>query len=158
MKEGAVETMKAEHINPFILSVCKVVKDMCMMDLQIGKPVMKEEKFSDDASIIKLGLVGALTGTVVLNLEHSTALGIISKMMMMPMETIDEIGQSAISELGNMIAGNAATVFASSGILIDITPPNYCLGKDYQGDNNQMFSIPFTSEAGPISIDVFIEE
>jgi chemotaxis protein CheX len=150
--------MKAEHINPFILSVCKVVKDMCMMELQIGKPVMKEEVYSEDASIIKLGLVGALTGTVVLNLEHSTALGIISKMMMTPMDTIDEIGQSAISELGNMIAGNAATVFASNDILIDITPPSYCLGREYQSDGNQMFSIPFTSEAGPISIDVCIDE
>jgi chemotaxis protein CheX len=158
MKERAVEPMKAEHINPFILSVCKVVKDMCMMDLQIGKPVMKKETYSDDSSIIKLGLVGALTGTVVLNLEHSTALGIISKMMMMPMQTIDEIGQSAISELGNMIAGNAATVFASNDILIDITPPSYCLGKDYQGDDNEMFSIPFTSEAGPISVDIYIQE
>lgn len=129
-----------------------------MMDLQIGKPIMKEEQYSEDASIIKLGLVGALTGTVVLNMDHSTALGIISKMMMMPVNTIDEIGQSAISELGNMIAGNAATVFASNNIIIDITPPNYCLGGEYQGIGNQMFSIPFTSDAGPISVDICITE
>lgn len=148
--------MKAEHINPFILSVCKVIKDMCMMDLKIGKPAMKESEYSSDASIIKLGLVGALTGTVILNLDHSTALGIISKMMMMQVNTIDEIGQSAISELGNMIAGNAATVFASNDIIIDITPPDYCLGKEYNGQAGPTFSIPFTSEAGPISVDIYI--
>jgi chemotaxis protein CheX len=73
-------------------------------------------------------------------------------------ETIDEIGQSAISELGNMIAGNAATVFASNNILIDITPPQYFLGAEYQGEQKEMFSIPFTSEAGAISVDVYIEE
>lgn len=150
--------MKAEYINPFILSVCKVVKDMCMIDLQIGKPSMKDENYAQDASIIKLGLVGALTGTVVLNLDHSTALEIISKMMMMPMTTIDEIGQSAISELGNMVAGNAATVFANNGIIIDITPPTYYLGADYEGTGNQMFSIPFSSDAGSISVDVYINE
>ena len=117
--------VKAEHVNPFILSVCKVVKDVCMMDLTIGKPDVKKEEYPEDASIIELGLVGALQGKVILNMEHPTALEIISKMMMQPVDTIDEIGQSAISELGNMIAGNAATVFASNNILIDITPPDY---------------------------------
>ncbi len=150
--------MKAEHVNPFILSVCKVVKDMCMIDLQIGKPSMRNTTYSEDASIIRLGLVGHLTGTVVLNLEHSTALGIVSKMMMMPVTSIDEIGQSAISELGNMVAGNAATVFANNNIIIDITTPSYCLGGEYEESGDQMFSIPFTSEAGDISVDIVIEE
>ncbi len=152
------EFVKVEHINPFILSVCKVVKDMCMMDLKIGKPSIRDKAYSDDASIIQLGLVGNLTGTVVLNLEHSTALGIVSKMMMTPVTDIDEIGKSAISELGNMVAGNAATVFASNNILIDITTPSYFLGGDYQEMSGQMFSVPFSSEAGDISVDIVIQE
>lgn len=150
--------MKAEYVNPFIISVCKVVKDMCMLDLQIGKPSMKPGQYAQDASIIQLGLVGALTGEVVLNLEHSTALEIVSKMMMTPVAAIDEIGQSAISELGNMIAGNAATVFANNNIIIDITPPNYCIGGEYQSEGKEMFSIPFSCDAGMISVDVFINE
>lgn len=150
--------MKAEHINPFILSVCKVVKDMCKIDLKIGKPSVRDVAYSEDASIIRLGLVGNLTGTVILNIEHSAALGIVSKMMMMPVTTIDEIGQSAISELGNMVAGNAATVFANNNIMIDITTPSYCLGEQYQQEGDPMFSIPFTSEAGNISVDIAINE
>ena len=35
---------------------------------------------------------------------------------------------SAISELGNMIMGNAATIFSTKGIVIDITPPTVCQG------------------------------
>ncbi len=35
---------------------------------------------------------------------------------------------SAISELGNMIMGNAATIFATKGYVIDITPPSVCHG------------------------------
>ena len=91
-------------------------------------------------------------------MEHPAALEIISKMMMQPVNTIDEIGQSAISELGNMIAGNAATVFASNNIRIDITPPGYYDGSSYQGQGNQMLSIPFCSDAGSISVDIFIAE
>lgn len=150
--------VKAEHVNPFILSVCKVVKDVCRMDLQIGKPGVKPEKYPADASIIELGIVGNLSGKVILNMEHPTALEIISKMMMTPVDTIDEIGQSAISELGNMIAGNAATVFASNNILIDITPPDYYNGSTYEGQGNQMLSIPFRSDTGSMSVDIFIAE
>lgn len=150
--------MKAEHVNPFIISVCKIMKDMCMLDLKIGKPAMREQSFPSENSLIKLGLVGQLTGEVLLNLDHQTALGIVSKMMMMPVESIDAIGESAISELGNMIAGNAATVFANNNIIIDITPPSYCVGSAYQGGGNQMFSIPFTSEIGNLTVDVFIQE
>lgn len=129
-----------------------------MMDLKIGKPGVKKEEYPDDASIIELGIVGGLSGKVILNMEHPAALEIISKMMMQPVNTIDEIGQSAISELGNMIAGNAATVFASNNILIDITPPGYYDGSSYRGQGNQMLSIPFRSDAGSISVDIFIAE
>lgn len=150
--------MKAEHINPFIIAVSKVMKDMCMIDLKIGKPSLRQQPYAADASIIKLGVVGNLQGVVLLCLDHSTALGVVSKMMMTPVDTIDAIGESAISELGNMVAGNAATVFANSSVLIDITPPTYYMGSNYQGDGNQMFSIPFSSDVGNLTVEVFIQE
>ena len=150
--------MKAEHINPFILSVSKIMKDMCMLDLKIGKPSLRDDKYADDSSLIKLGIVGALQGEVILNLNRDTALGVVSKMMMMPVQSIDAIGQSAISELGNMIAGNAATVFANNSIVIDITPPTYYQGNDYTEYGKQIFSIPFSSEIGNLTVDVSISE
>lgn len=150
--------MKAEHVNPFIISVCKIMKDMCMLDLKIGKPAMVKGVYAGDTSIIKLGIIGNLTGQVVLNISHQTALQIVSKMIMMPVDSIDEMGQSAISELGNMIAGNAATVFANSNIIIDITPPSYFLGSEFKPDVSSYFSIPFTCEAGELSVDVFIND
>ena len=150
--------MKAEHINPFIIAVSKVMKDMCMIDLKIGKPSVRQQPYAADASIIKLGVVGNLQGVVLLCLEQPTALGVVSKMMMTPVSTIDAIGESAISELGNMVAGNAATVFANNNVLIDITPPTYYTGSTYQGDGNQMFSIPFSSDVGNLTVEVFIQE
>jgi len=108
--------------------------------------------------LIRLGLVGQLSGEVLLNFEPQTALGVVSKMMMMPVNAIDAIGQSAISELGNMVAGNAATVFANNNIMIDITPPDYCVGASYDGAATEMFTIPFSTEIGDMTIDVRIEQ
>lgn len=150
--------MKAEHVNPFIISVCKVIKDTCMLDLKIGKPSITSGVYSSDTSIIKLGLLGNLSGEVVLKIEKPVALEIVSKMMMTPVDTIDALGQSAISELGNMIAGNAATVFSNNNILIDITPPSYFVGSEYRTDVAELFSIPFSCEAGGLSIDIYIAE
>lgn len=145
-------------MNPFIISICKIMKDMCMIDLKIGKPGMSSGNYEAASSLIRLGLVGQLEGEVLLNIEHPMALGIVSKMVMAPVTEIDALGQSAISELGNMVAGNAATVFANSDVLIDITPPTYFTGADYKPDVPQMFSIPFTSDAGNMTVDVYIKE
>ncbi len=46
--------------------------------------------------------------------------------MGMPVTELDDMATSAISELGNMIMGNAATIFSTKGIVIDITPPTVC--------------------------------
>ncbi|MBR1740635.1 MAG: chemotaxis protein CheX [Lachnospiraceae bacterium] len=129
-----------------------------MIDLKIGKPGMTNGVYGETASLIRLGLVGQLEGEVLLNIDHQMALEIVSKMIMSPVTEIDAMGQSAISELGNMVAGNAATVFANSEILIDITPPTYFTGADYKADVPQMFSIPFSSTAGNMSVDVYIRE
>ena len=130
--------MKAEHVNPFIISVCKVMKDMCMLDLKIGKPSLRQQSFPEENSLIRLGLVGQLSGEVLLNFEPQTALGVVSKMMMMPV--------------------NAATVFANNNIMIDITPPDYCVGASYDGAATEMFTIPFSTEIGDMTIDVRIEQ
>lgn len=128
-----------------------------MLDLELGNPMVRNGKYDAENSLIKLGLDGNLSGEVVLNLNHATALELVSRMIMMPVEAIDELGQSAISELGNMIAGNAATIFAGNSIMIDITPPSYCLGSEYVDDGKELFSIPFSSEIGDLSVDVFIQ-
>lgn len=150
--------MKAEHVNPFIISVCKIMKDMCMLDLKLGKPALSKGSYSADASIIRLGLIGNLEGEVLLNIEQSTALEIVSKMVMTPVTEVDALGQSAISELGNMIAGNAATVFANNDIIIDITPPTYYEGNAFTLSVPAVFSIPFTCDAGKLTVDVYIKE
>ena len=49
-------------------------------------------------------------------------------MMGMPVTELNDLSISAISELGNMIMGNTATILSTKGIGIDITPPTICRG------------------------------
>lgn len=120
--------MNADYINPFLVAATKVLKDMMMLDAKIGKPYLNELKFDDSSVLIMLGVTGAMKGKVILDFKHAVALDIASKMCMMPLTEMSEIAQSAVCELCNMILGNAATVFSTKGIAIDITPPTVCQG------------------------------
>ena len=58
--------MKAEHINPFIISVSKIMKDICMLDLKIGKPFIKDDKYEEDIKKSDYSLQEILTREIVL--------------------------------------------------------------------------------------------
>jgi chemotaxis protein CheX len=116
-------TLNVEHINPFLMASTKILKEMCFVDAQVGKPYMKDPVFLDDTMVILIGITGEMRGQVMIALEHLVACDIASKMIMMPITAMDEFARSAICELGNMIMGNTATIFSTKGIAIDITPP-----------------------------------
>lgn len=120
--------MSADFINPFLVAATKVLKDMCMIDANVGKPYVKTTEFNNDSLIIIIGVTGEMRGQVMIAFENHIACDIVSKMIMMPVTQLDELANSAICELGNMILGNTATVFSTKGIEIDITPPTIAQG------------------------------
>ncbi len=121
--------LKAEQINPFLLSAKQVLQQVCQIDVQFG-PIAKDDFYlSGEPLFIMLGITGEITGQVCIGMEIDTAKDIASRMMMgMPVPEMDEMAKSAISELGNMIMGNAATLLSNGNVLIDITPPTLVFG------------------------------
>lgn len=121
--------MNADYINPFLIASIKILKDMCFVDAKIGKPSLKGTEFNKDSLVIIIGITGEMRGQVMIAFPNDIACDIASKMTMMQVVQLDELSSSAIGELGNMIMGNAATVFSTKGIGIDITPPTLCMGQ-----------------------------
>mgnify|MGYP003209782019 CR=1 FL=1 len=109
--------INVNHINPFLMAAGTILRDACQMEMSIGKPYVKTTEFGEDSVIVMIAM------------KTTKACEIASKMMMgMPVPELDEMAMSAISELGNMIMGNAATILSTKGIGIDITPPTLCRG------------------------------
>lgn len=116
--------MKAEVINPFLESARVVIEQVVQVSPSTGALGIKEMEIIDDHIWIKVGMSGQLSGDIVFGLEEQVALRIVSAMMGGYVLTeMDEMGQSAISELGNMISGNASTILFNQGVSVDITPP-----------------------------------
>lgn len=122
-------TLSAEHINPFLMAAKKVLQDMCYIEVGVQKPTLKQAVFNGNNWIIIIGITGEMRGQVLIAMTQENACLIASKMCMTEITEIDDFASSALSELGNMVIGNAATVFSSKGIGIDITPPNLLNGE-----------------------------
>ncbi|MNC54214.1 CheY-P phosphatase CheX [compost metagenome] len=70
---------------------------------------------------------------------------------------MDEMGQSAISELGNMISGNASTILSNQGVSVDITPPKLMKLEGMSVFPRRALSIPLLMEGiGELDIQVMI--
>lgn len=122
--KGARDSVKAEYINSFLESARMVIEQMVQIRPSTGQLALKDIKFVDHHVWIQIGLTGQMNGDIVFGLSESVALRIISAMMGgFVITEIDELGKSAISELGNMISGNASTMLYNQGVHVDITPP-----------------------------------
>ena len=120
---------------------------MCFIEPKVEKPYIREPIFLDNTLLIIIGFTGKMKGQVMISFEHDVALDIASKMIMMPLEELDDFAKSAISELGNMILGNAATIFSTQGINIDITPPTIGTGTmSFSYTYTKNICIPFVYE------------
>ena len=139
--------INVEYINPILKATVTVVRDACRLDVAIGKPSLATASFTDDEFLILMGITGEMKGQAIIDFPIEGGKEIASAMCMMPIESLDELAQSAICELCNMIMGNTATLFYQSGIQIDITPPTICKGNVQFGNNYAAnICIPFNYE------------
>lgn len=139
----------AQHINPFLQSATQVLEQMCAVRPSKGELTIKHIEFSGSYVWLKISIFGQLEGDIVFGFPEQVALKIVSGMMGgFAITEFDEMSQSAISELGNMISGNASSILYNEGITIDISPPMLIQHQEAQGklSAERALSIPLTLE------------
>lgn len=101
------------------------------LSMVIGQNVNKiriQNRIENGASIT-VNLVGDVNGYICLRFTDDSAKQIASMLMMgMPIDTLNEMAISALSELGNMISGSTATYFSELGLSTDISTPYVVIG------------------------------
>ena len=138
------------------------MRDFCHVEAKIGKPYLSQADYEGDSIMIIVGITGDLRGQVLINMSTDIACDITSHIMMgMPVTELSDMARSAISELGNMIMGNTATIFSRQNIALDITPPSVCEGSNLQISISDVKTIcvPLIYEGSKsIEINVAIKE
>lgn len=151
--------MKAEYINPFLESAKLVIEQVVQIRPATGQLGIKDIKFVENYIWIQIGLNGQMNGDIVFGLSEQVALKMVSAMMGgYAISEFDEMGRSAISELGNMISGNASTILFNQGVRVDITPPKLIQSANAAGFKaTQALTIPLIMEGiGELDIQVLI--
>ena len=153
--------MNIEYINPFIEASQTVLMQVASLNAKLGKVYLKTAPYSSEDIIIMVGLTGKIRGQAIFSMSRAFGLKIASAMMMgMPVTEFDEMSKSAISEMSNMIMGNAATILYNRGINIDITPPSLLMGENMQITPSKMktICIPLLiGESDKIELDISTE-
>lgn len=153
--------MKAEYINPFIKASTEVLRTIVNVEFKTGAPYLKQSPIMANNVMILIGITGEIRGQAVISMTEQVAMNIASGMMMgMPVSELDEMTKSALSELGNMIMGNTATLLFNTGVNIDITPPTLMMGKELTISLADMktVGVPLHSELGDVNLDISVKE
>jgi len=111
------------HIDAFVQAAYSVIQTMLHPSIEAGKPFFCEEPLSKYELCVLVGVLGDLQGQVICGMTEETARKIISQMLGMEVDRIDEMGKSAICELKNIIVGTASTNLSLVGYSCTITPP-----------------------------------
>ena len=125
-------------------------------DLNILPAQVCSQNRIENGVAITVNLVGSIQGYIRLRFTEEAAKQTASALMMgMPVEVLDEMSMSALSELGNMISGGTATHLSEAGIVTDITTPSVTSGEITF--ETHTVAIPLESSELNLSIDVSLD-
>ncbi|HAL47051.1 MAG TPA: hypothetical protein DCP37_04800 [Dehalococcoidia bacterium] len=152
--------MKQEFVNPFLSSAKLVWEKELGMSVELTSASAVDTRFLTEDVTASIGLSGELVGTVLYGFPTPTAREIMNVMVGEEVDAESELAQSALGELANMVAGNAATLLSNAGYTCDITPPIIisAAGTIISTLGRPQLKVDFTSTVGPMSIRIDFSE
>lgn len=152
--------MDAAMASPFIKAFFDLLPQMGFQEVKRGNLKLIEKMTASLDVVAVVGLTENLRGNVAYAMSQDTAKKFASLMMMgMPVETLDEMAQSAISEAANMLTANAAMTLEAQGVKINISPPTLVIGKGVRVRIAQVKTlvVEIQTDAGIVNLNIGIE-
>jgi len=153
--------MRAEFVNPFLLSMLNVMSTMANLELTPGKPQRKtDERALGDVS----GLIGMIApqtrGSMSVSFQKGLALEAMRRMLgEAPNEINDEV-TDMVGEITNMVTGGAKRLLAEKGFDFEMATPMVVSGPghtiSHHAKGPRIF-MPFESEYGRAIIEMCFE-
>ena len=150
-----MNSLKVEHINPFIRATVETLQLMAKTEPKPGRVALASETGTrfDVSGVI--GLSGGARGTVVLGFPRVTALKIVSAFVGEKVLSLDDTVTDAIGELANIVAGAAKKDLTR--YRINISLPSVVLGENHAltGPRDIIpMLVPFGCDLGNFSLIV----
>ena len=155
-----MDKMNVNFINPFIEAAAEVIEVETGIHLQRGELRLEKTAYQTDDITVILALVGMVNGNVLYSLSSETAVALAGLMLGEKLESFDNLAQSGIAELGNVITGKAGVKLSASGYESTISPPTLVVGKGITIStlDRPRLVVPFQSDYGSITIHLALRE
>lgn len=140
-----------------IRAATDTISMVCGQELTAKEGYSHKREVIENSIAVVLEFVGDIVGKVVIRFNTDNAKKTASAMMCgMPVEELDDMAISALSELGNMIMGGAATNIAENGASVDITTPKLENGSVHIKGDAYSVSIPLENDDMRVVLDISI--
>jgi chemotaxis protein CheX len=155
--------MRVEYINPFVEATYNVLKEVTQADVKRGELYLKNASMQIMGVAALVGLAGDVEGRVLFDMTKETALKVVSVMNGGETFTaLDEMAKATITELANMITGQAVTKLHELGFKFDLTPPALFSGENMEISNTmnvEALIVPMDiGSYGRIEVKVVVRE
>lgn len=146
--------MDVNYINPFLKALQYVMQMVFGIQPEFGKVYLKKAPFQ--GYTVNLKVNGEVDGVFALVMNGNTAKKIVTKMLGQEIEQMDDMAISAISELGNMIIGNACTLYYQKGLHINIFTPEVVVGETEDFKKPAVICVPIqlNNELGNLNVAI----
>lgn len=122
--------MKVEFAAPFLSSAITIINQTAGVIGYKKDLSIKPSPVTGGEVSIYIGVNGMVTGQVVYCMSIDCGIALASSMVDQKLSSLNELAKSALSELANMITGNASIGLAANGYQSAITPPMTFVGND----------------------------
>lgn len=156
--------MRVEYINPFVESAYNVLKEVLQTEVNRGDLYLKSSSTPVLGVAAIIGLAGDVEGRVLFDMSMESAIAVASKMLtsmdMDPITELNDMGKATITELANMITGQAVTKLHNLGFKFDLTPPAIITGQNMEvtDPDFEALIVPMSVPMGKIEINVAVRE
>ena len=116
--------MKMDLIQPFIGSLDAVLAEMMQAPATIADLAMEEDGYRRKGLAAQVTFKGQIEGRIVLDMEPRAAARVASYLAGAEVDPSESIVSEAVSELANMVIGNAVTQLNDRGFQFKVFPPS----------------------------------
>ncbi|MBU7007839.1 chemotaxis protein CheX [Phosphitispora fastidiosa] len=154
--------MKVEFVSPFVTATIKVLETETGRSVPVEKGQLTIEASShtcQDVTVL-IGVIGAVQGIVMYGMSERTAKNIVSALLNERVVVFNEMVESAVAEMGNVITGIASSELEKAGYSSTLAPPTVISGRGViiSTINIKRIQIPLITEFGGIEVGIALRE
>jgi chemotaxis protein CheX len=152
--------MRVQIVNRYVQSALNVISKETGQPVERGGLLLEGNPYTTEDVTAVIGVSGQLTGSLYLSMSEAVALHLISTVLGQETTELDDLGQSGIAEMANVIAGTAGIGLAEEGIHTIINPPLVLVGRGARLSTVeiQRLVVPLTTTFGDIKLHVALRE